>query len=193
LSNRITKLKNRFFNRSQNNLPDEARHAMTVNTAAAEAQKNSDEVSFMQNLGMFYEYLHDDPVEQALDSLMHDVYVYNDPTTKAVQIIRNGKINFNFTALRMLMSHKTDLSFLSKTAGELAQLDMEYSILNIESETSPDEYGLGLSNLLIASQFCLNRSLNNALDGRLARLLRNPVRTTDIRVGQPPKEVRSQY
>jgi hypothetical protein len=160
-----------IFHRGEQKMNDEMRRAVLLNAAAGEATQKSDaDVMWQQQLGTNYELLHDDGVEDLLNEAMFKKAVVYNQVTQKWEVIAKAQLDFDMAALRILISPVNRASFLSPKEAEAMKYKIRAILKRIKMQMNPDHYNLGVSNFLKSIEIYTEFALNDAMDGRKAKL-----------------------
>jgi hypothetical protein len=182
---------NRIFNRGEK-LSPEMKSAMVIAHLQSEASRGveTNEQILREQLGTNYEMLHDPDVEALLTEEVYQKLYWVDETQKSPESplgkvhVAKGDINFDMAALRLLYSQVNRSSFISPHEALIIKIKLRNIMRRIKLQTRPDQYSLGFVNFLKAVEINMMFLLNDAIEGRKARLLKTSPRVTTLAVEQ---------
>lgn len=175
--------------RKGDKMSSEMRQALVLAHVSGEASRTSEsEMNRRLELETNFEMLHDTPVEEMLTDMMYDKLYWTDPNEKdaanplgKVHVAR-GELNYDMAALRMMWSQVNRASFLSPKEAGVIKIKIRNIMRRIKLQSRPDEYSLGKVNFLKAIEIHLYILLNDAIEGRKAKLLKMSSKGTTLNV-----------
>jgi len=165
-----------FFRRG-NGQKNKVKEDATLVALQGEMGRPFTEEEWRSLLRIDYELLHDDALENLLENQMYsEVTVKNHDGTEEKQVL----VNYDIAALRTLITHLNRTSFIPPSEAELIKLYMEAAIVTIEMQMPEDAYNLGIGNFLDALDVFVRLMVNDAINGRKAKLIKTIPRATTI-------------
>lgn len=178
----LGKVKDKILRRGKRD--PEYSKALGLAYTQGQGQKPLSEQEWREQLGINYELLHDEFIEAMLQARCYKpgriVKIKDDGGNEREIIV--PELDRDMAALRTLMSHLNRTSFITSEEGELIKLYMERTIIGIEMKMDEDDYDLGEGNLLDAINVLIRLAVDDAVEGRKAKLIKTIPRRTEITV-----------
>ena len=170
------KLVNRM-QRKQGELNEEDKQ-FAKSMAFGEAQKSSDEIQNMRELGINYHMLHDDGLEAILGTMIN-------------AMLQQGVLDYDLMALRVTLSPLMRVTFIDDLEAEILKIRVKRELRRIEMSMPEDVFEEGGVNFLESIQTIAEANINCARDGRLTKWLKVSPKQFEITMGPIEKQKRS--
>jgi hypothetical protein len=153
--------------------------------AQGDAAKPDSEIARREELGINYELMHDDDIEELLTNAMYlDEYITTvDASGKTTKVdkVERAYIDYDMAAARIMISPANRVSYVSRDLANLMRLRNSRLIKCIKMQMRPDRYNLGQANFFRAIETYVDYMLSDAIGGRKAELLKRSPRETTFR------------